>query len=262
MTDLGALPEYRRSLTAAAERVAGDAAEVSVHGVRPGTYPEGLAPIEALRSPWLHHLLETQIVLRGLEAAEQGADAITIGCFYDPGVLQLRDLLEIPVFSAFETSMRVATSEGGACALVALDEPQVEALSGLVTRGRLEGSVTWIRAIEPPVTEPQLDVAVVGDDLLDVLTSYARDAAREGAEVFVPAEGTLNALLARSSVTELAGLPVIDATAALLLRALASLDAAARRGDPDRADEKGAARAHMQAVTADLLRDSVAGGGA
>lgn len=255
MTDLTELPEYCASLESAAQRILGGDAEVSVHGVRTGTYPEGVAPIVALQSPWLHHLLESQIVLSGLRAAESGVDAITIGCFFDPGLAALRDLLSIPVLSACETSIHAATQGGGTCALIALDASQATFLENLVRAEGTEERVVWVRALEPPVTEPQLDLPVADAALLDALTALVVQAARDGAMAIIPAEGTLNALLVRSGVTMLAGLPVIDATAALLLRARALVRDGSVDIEPRSTDD--AARHHLEAVTASVFADAV-----
>ena len=48
-TDLTVMPLYRKTLTAHAADVMGDDASVVVHGLRPGTYTQGCAPIDAIR---------------------------------------------------------------------------------------------------------------------------------------------------------------------------------------------------------------------
>ena len=47
-TDLTVMPLYRKTITEHAAAVMGKDATVSVHGLRPGTYTEGCAPIDAI----------------------------------------------------------------------------------------------------------------------------------------------------------------------------------------------------------------------
>ena len=48
-TDLTVMPLYRKTLTEHAAQVMGSDASVMIHGLRPGTYAAGCAPIDAIK---------------------------------------------------------------------------------------------------------------------------------------------------------------------------------------------------------------------
>ncbi len=52
----------------------------------------------------IHDIIETSV-----RAEKDGFDAIVIGCFYDPGLREVRELLRIPVVGVCEASMHVAS---------------------------------------------------------------------------------------------------------------------------------------------------------
>ena len=96
-TDLTVMPLYRKTLTDHAATVMGTDAAVSVHGLRPGTYSAGCAPIDAIKHRYVASVLELQICDAALVAARDGFDAVAIGCFFDPGLRAARSLVDIPV---------------------------------------------------------------------------------------------------------------------------------------------------------------------
>lgn len=220
ITDLDDLPAYRETLATHARQVCAADTSVSVHGVRPGSYPPGLTPIEAIRYPWCHRLLDLQIVQHAVTAQRQGFDAVAISCFFDPGLREARSLLDIPVVSMCETAFVVARTVGTRYGLIGLDGEQVHALRRLAAEYGVADRVVAVVPLDPPVTEPELDaVHGGGGDLVRRVEAAATAAADAGADVIIPAEGVLNTALARQQVRHLAGLPVLDAYAALLLYA-------------------------------------------
>jgi hypothetical protein len=82
LTDLTQLPGYARMLEEHARRICGADTVVDLHGLRPGTYPGGMAPVEMTRYRWAHHLAfafaEILVQLRrrsGLATGRRGAYA-------------------------------------------------------------------------------------------------------------------------------------------------------------------------------------------
>lgn len=53
-----------------------------------------------------------KLMLEEIPKIQKDYDAITIGCFYDPGLRELREILEIPVLGIGETSMAIASLLG------------------------------------------------------------------------------------------------------------------------------------------------------
>ena len=54
------------------------------------------------------HIASHQMIEAILEADPKKFDAIVIGCFYDPGLRELRELLEIPVIGVGEATLHMA----------------------------------------------------------------------------------------------------------------------------------------------------------
>ena len=77
-TDLTVMPLYRKTLTEHAAAVMGNDASVSVHGLRPGTYAKGCAPIDAIKYRYVASVLELQICDAALVAAQQ-PDGLSYG---------------------------------------------------------------------------------------------------------------------------------------------------------------------------------------
>jgi Asp/Glu/hydantoin racemase len=201
-----------------AERVCHLDTKVDIHGVRPGTYPEGVAPIEALRYPWFRHLLDLQVIENAVRAEREGYDAMAISCFYDPGLEAARGSVDIPVASICESTLLVAKSVGRSLALVGLEEDNAAFLRDLVHHYGLQDLLACVVALDPPVTEPELDRAFAGSSefVRRFEESCRRQVTSAGADVLVPAEGVLNTALVRNGVQKVDGRPVIDAYAILL----------------------------------------------
>lgn len=133
----------------------------------------------------------------GLEAASRGYDAIVLGHFQDPGLLELKSAVTIPVIGAGEVSMHYAARLGRRMALVTLDDVftvwhhEQADLYGLGDR---------VRHVVGMNCEPSdFSAAFAGDDearrrMLAAFTARAEPLVRDGADVVVPA-GVLPGLL-------------------------------------------------------------------
>lgn len=220
ITDLEQLPEYRRTLAAHAGTVCAPDTTVNVHGVRPGSYPDGLTPIEAIAFPWCHHLLSLQIVQGAIEAEQQGYDAVAISCFFDPGLVEARSVVDLPVVSLCETAFLVASALGRRYGLIGLDDAHAHFLYSLAREYGVADRIAAIVPLQPSVTEHDLDaVHAGGGDLADRVGRAIEAVVARGADVIIPAEGVLNTALMRQGLRVVSGVPVLDAYGALLAHA-------------------------------------------
>ncbi len=216
-TDLSALPGYEGMLRDHARRICGPETVVDVHGVRPGTYPGGMAPIEMIRYRWADHLLSVQVVENAIRAEREGYDAVAISCFLDPGLEAARGVVDIPVVSSCETALLVSSAVGRAVGLVAIDGHMATILRELVARYGYRDRVATVATLDPPITEHELDRAFAGAP--EFVEHFARQVSPlidAGADVIIPAEGVINSALVRNRVQEIAGAPVLDSYGALL----------------------------------------------
>jgi Asp/Glu/hydantoin racemase len=226
-TDLDRMPLYRDTLGRHAARVVGRDTTVVLHGLRPGTYADGFAPIDAIRYRYLESLNESQVCEAALAAEREGYGALAIGCFFDPALRAARSLVDIPVLGLAESTMLVACSLGRRFGIVTLCDDETVNLEDLAAAYGLERRLAAVVSMEPPIDEYTLEA---GDPIAaDVEAGFGRAARRAmeaGAEVLIPGDGVLNEFLIRRGCTAVDGATVMDAIGVLF--AYAELMASAR----------------------------------
>ena len=220
-TDLTVMPLYRKTLTEHAAAVMGSDATVAVHGLRPGTYTAGCAPIDAIKYRYVAAVQELQICDAVRMAVREGFDAVAIGCFFDPGLRAARSLVDIPVVGLGESCALVACSMGRKFGLVTLCEDQSADYADLMHTYGLERRFAGAVSVDPPIDEFALEA--------DEATARAIEARFEeacarvierGAEIIIPADGVLNEfLIRRKRLTAHGDVPVMDSLGVLFQHA-------------------------------------------
>lgn len=231
-------------LQAHASRVTDEDTVVDLHGMRTGSYPDGEAPIDVLANPWCHYLANTQIVEGAVAAQEQGYDAVAITCFHDPALPEARSMVDIPVVSMCESSLLVACSLGESLGLVGIGPANVQLVRAAVRRYGLEQRVCGVQQLDDrAVNEHEIDASFADESALTAsFRAAARTAIVAGADVLVPSESLLNTALVKQQVTEVDGVPVVDAFASCWHTPRCSSDSAVRRVSGS------AGRAHMHGL--------------
>jgi Asp/Glu/hydantoin racemase len=220
-TDLTVMPLYRKTLAEHASAVMGDEATVSVHGLRPGTYAEGCAPIDAIKYRYVASINELQICDAALVAEREGFDAVAIGCFFDPGLRAARSLVDIPVVGLGETCALVACSLARKFGLVTLCEDQSADYADMMHAYGLERRFAGAVAVDPPIDEFALEADEATARAIEERFDRACALAVErGAEIVVPADGVLNEFLVRRGrLTARGDVPVMDSLGVLFQHA-------------------------------------------
>src|SRR5262249_19093130 len=170
--------------------VAGSGLHFGVHG---------LDPPDHLFHPLTEFRCAAQTIRNALEAESAGYDAFVIGHFQEPGLLEIRGALDIPVIGLGEATMLAACTMGRQFGLVTIDpafidwhERQVRAL-GLADR------VAGVRAIQidvPGFMRAFTDETPSGKARADFI-EQVRPLVARGAEVIIPAGGLPMLLFAR-----------------------------------------------------------------
>jgi Asp/Glu/hydantoin racemase len=220
-TDLTVMPLYRKTITEHAAAVMGKDAAVNVHGLRPGTYAEGCAPIDATKYRYVASVLELQVCDAALVAEREGFDAFALGCFFDPGLRAARSLVDIPVAGLGETSALVACSLARKFGLVTLCGDQSADYTDLMLSYGLERRFAGAIALDPPIDEFALEADEKTARAIEERFDLACEAVvARGAEIIVPADGVLNEFLVRRRrLTARAGVPVMDSLGTLFQHA-------------------------------------------
>ena len=219
-TDLDAFAEYRRTLREHAEAVMGPEVAVVVHGLRPGTYPAGVAPMDVNSVGALRMLNERQVLEAALAAQAGGYDAMAIGCFFDPALHQARSLVDIPVVSLTESCMLTACSLGRRFAVVSLTDFQKMLTEELASSYGLASRMAGVVAMSPAVRLFELEQGgEVVDSIKARFVACCREALRIGAEVIIPGDGVLNEFLVRHRLLKVEGAVVLDSLGVLFQHA-------------------------------------------
>lgn len=215
-TDLTTMPLYGATLQQHAQRVMGEDTWVVPHGLRPGTYARGVAPIDAIRHRYLEFLNEQQICEAALAAEREGFDAFAIGCFFDPALRAVRSIVDIPVVSLAESCLLAAASLGRAAGVITLCPDESANLLDLARSYGLAQRTAAVVGLEPPIDEHALEADDRGAaGILASFESACQRVLAAGADVVIPGDGVLNEFLVRQDCRLVGELPVMDSIAVL-----------------------------------------------
>src|ERR1700682_1362232 len=101
------------------ERLQGLLDAVAGPGIRFGGH--GLDPPDHLVHPLTEFRCAAQTIRNALEAERAGYDGFVIGHFQEPGLLEIRGGVDIPVVGLGEAALLAALSMGGRLSLVTID---------------------------------------------------------------------------------------------------------------------------------------------
>src|SRR4051812_2149327 len=114
------------------------------------------------------HLAEAEILKAVVSAEHEGFDAFVIGCCYDPGLTQARELTDMPVIGPLEASASLARMFGHRFAVVTDHAKAVPELEDRIRVYGLEANCRSVSAIDWYVEKMIEDPAAVARD------AYAR----------------------------------------------------------------------------------------
>lgn len=210
-TDLSAFPQYQQTLEQHAREVMPADVTVQVHGLPPGTYPAGVAPMD-FNTRGALRLLNAKLVCEAALAAERaGYDALALGCFFDPGLLEARSLVNIPVVSLSETCMLTACSLGRKFGVIALTDFQKMLSEDLARQYGVADRMAGVVAMSPAVNLFDLEAGgEVAAALKERFLAACKRALELGSEVIIPGDGVLNAFLVRNQLLRVENATIMD----------------------------------------------------
>jgi allantoin racemase len=189
----------------------------------PGTEIDifGLSPHRAVADQYRYLEFQdtTEVLENGLRAEREGYDAFLIGNIFQPGLHELRELLNIPVLGLAESTVQVACLMGPSFSLINVNSKFTRRiLEGI----RLQGLESRLVSVEMmTVDRPgSFDLALRDADAMAEIVRQFREVAKRsldrGAEVLIPAGGSLMAVLSEAGVHEVDGAPVLNGIFALV----------------------------------------------
>jgi allantoin racemase len=179
------------------ERLQAALAAAAAPGIRFEVH--GLEPPDHLFHPLTEFRCAAQTIRNALEAERAGYDAFVIGHFQEPGLLEIRGALDIPVIGLGEANLLAALSMGRRLGLVTIDPVFIEWHERQVHAHGLDQRLAGVRAIRIDLSgfmrafTDDVSYAQVRADFVE----QVRPLLAAGAEVIIPAGGLPMLLFAR-----------------------------------------------------------------
>src|SRR6266567_5957314 len=173
---------YIERLQAALDAAASPGIRFEVHG---------LDPPDHLFHPLTEFRCAAQAIRNALEAERAGYDAFVIGHFQEPGLLEIRGAVDIPVVGLGEANLHAALSMGRRIGLVTIDPRFIEWHERQVSAHGLDQRVVGVRAIRmdlPRFMRAFTDEATYQQVRAEFI-EQVRPMVAAGAEVILPAGG-------------------------------------------------------------------------
>jgi allantoin racemase len=175
----------------------------------------GLDPPDRHFHPLTEFRCAAQTIRNALEAERSGYDALVIGHFQEPGLLQIRGALDIPVIGLGEASLLAALTMGGRLGLVTIDPAFVDWHERQIAAHCLGERVAGVRALQmdlPGFMRAFTDEASYAQVRADFV-EQVRPLVASGAEVILPAGGLPMLLFARECPFVIDGALVLNGVA-------------------------------------------------
>lgn len=181
--------------------------EISLVNIEKGT--------RYIQSRYAEYLDTGEIVRLSREAQDQGFDGIFVDCFGEPGVSEVRELVEIPVIGGFDAAVLSATIISQRFSIITVVKSVLPMFRGMARALGIIDNITSIREVDIPVLGLQ-DEELLKFKLLEESQKAIQE---DGAEAIVlGCTGMLN--VAKDVEKELKLLempaPVVDPTTAAI----------------------------------------------
>jgi len=203
---------YGQVLKKILDQAAAPGTEISIYGLSPHR-----AIAEQYR--YLEFLDKADVMDNGLRAEREGYDAFVLGNIFDPGLHELRELLNIPVIGLCESSVHVACLMGASFSLINVNPKFTRRIVDHIT---LQGLASRLVSIDQMTIERPgiFDLALRDDgakaEVVRQFSDCARRSLEKGAEVLIPAGGSLMTVLAEADVHQVDAAPVLNGLVAVI----------------------------------------------
>jgi allantoin racemase len=165
----------------------------------------------SIESMWEEYLLVPGQMELAVELEREGFDAIVPGCFGDPGIDGMRELVSIPVVGPGASSMLVAANLGHRFGVVTVLESVIRPLENLAMLTGVAAKLAAVRQIGIPVLELNRDRDATFARLVEVSRQTIDE---DRADVLILGCGTLS--FRAAELQEIIGVPVINPLQAAL----------------------------------------------
>ena len=218
----GRVPSYFEGLAERARLIARPGVEVTFASMPEGVYGTH-APAEVVIYPYMMSLHIQFILDNALRAQAEGYAVFAVGSVQDPGLTEVRSLLDIPVVSYGEAAMHFACTLGSKFVVLAFQAGFDQMMDLRIRQlGLAERALPTVlmdatfRDVGNAQSQP--------DALVDRFIATARESIARGAEAIIPGQLYLSEAIARAGVTRIDEVPIIDGLVSTLKMAEAMAD--------------------------------------
>jgi len=159
----------------------------------------GLTPPDKNLHPLTEFRCAMQTIHNAIEAEKKGYDAFVIGHFQEPGINEIKAVLDIPVIGLGEANMLHACSLGYKIGLVTINPVFIPWHENQIRHYGLQERVIMVNAVNAQVKDFELAFSdtVIYQKMLDDFTQQIRPMVAKGVEVIILAGGLPMLLFAR-----------------------------------------------------------------
>ena len=207
-TVIGGLPDYEKAIYEHAKKILSPDFELTVRGVSKGTSQIHFLAFDFLNNAQLFKTVE--------QAAKEGYEAVAIGCFLDPILDELREVMDIPILGLGEAAMLAACMFGKRFSVVTyVPENNAKRFPELINKYRLSERAAPSTHFSISNAEMRSGFANPGP-VVDGFKKAAIEAIRQGAEVIIPGCGLLNLILRIGGISQVENATVLDVSGTLM----------------------------------------------
>jgi allantoin racemase len=113
----------------------------------------------SIESAWEEYLSVPETVKKAVQAEKDGYDGLILGCFGDPGLDALREMLTVPVVGPGGASLHIASMLTDRFSVVTVMESVVPSLEKLARISGMDRKLASVRWVNIPVLELRNDAA-------------------------------------------------------------------------------------------------------
>lgn len=199
---------YERSLKRHVQEVARPDTEVEVHGTEFKAHP-------AQDSRYARYLRSGHIINNAITAEREGYDAFCVGCASDPGLLEIKEVIAIPVAFLSESCFHLACLLADRFSLLALGRAALLRQQKMIKQYGLEESYVAGAAVK--LSRSDLPDGFENPvPIIDAVTQASRSAIENGAGILLSGCNILNMVLVDGGLKEINGVPILDTAGALV----------------------------------------------
>ncbi|GAA4641997.1 aspartate/glutamate racemase family protein [Gordonia humi] len=148
-----------------------------------------------------------------VDAGRGGADGCMVACSGDPGIIEARTVVDVPVVGPWEASLHLATMYGYRFGVVTVEDPAwVETCHSLVVKSGLIDRCVGVQPISIPSAEAFTEGFANPDRVVAEIDKQARALVDRGASAICIGSAGLSTIASAGGLKKLSGLdvPVFD----------------------------------------------------